>query len=169
MYLAAVSWLLWWVVVAAAVPSWTAAVITSGSMAPVIRPGDLVVVAEVPPSDLEAGAVLTFREVDRGLLTHRIVEELADGTYRTRGDANPTDDPGTVAPDDVVGRGRLLIPALGRPVVWAQQGRWHLLLAWLATTAGAIHLVAGWWPRGSVSATGRAWSAASVPIGRVDP
>jgi signal peptidase I len=146
-YLAAVAWLLWWVLLAALVPAWTPVVITSGSMAPAIRTGDVVVAADVAPGELDVGAVVVFADAAGRLTTHRISAATDDGTYRTKGDVNTVEDSSPVATDDVVGRGRLLVPAVGRPLVWFGQQRWLPLGAWSLASIAAGFVVASWWDR----------------------
>lgn len=94
---------------------WEPLVITSGSMAPNVRVGDVVVVAPVVGS-VRAGTVVTYRDhgSDR-LITHRVVAVRPDGSYVTRGDANAQPDPTPVAPGEVVGEVRLLVPVIGLP------------------------------------------------------
>lgn len=107
--------------------------VASGSMAPAIVPGDIVVVAtghRVP----EEGDVITFTRGPGPLVTHRIVDVGTDPhgspVFVTRGDANDDADPTPVPLADVVGTvgsvvpsGRVLTamsdPAVAVPVVLA--------------------------------------------------
>ncbi len=74
----------------------------TGSMRPVINPGDLVIVRQVDPRLLHAGELVTFRrpsEPDE-IYTHRIVSVSSSSgnvEIHTRGDANPVADPWTVS------------------------------------------------------------------------
>ena len=89
--------------------------VASGSMAPAIHAGDLIVDNPVTPSqaaDLPAGQIISFRDSSSGasspIVTHRIVAVLpgsagAPVLYRTKGDANSAPDLGTVAPSQVMG------------------------------------------------------------------
>ncbi|MCZ2827431.1 hypothetical protein O2W14_01110 [Modestobacter sp. VKM Ac-2986] len=115
-------------VLVAAVPTvvgWQAAVVTSGSMAPRVQPGDVTVARPVDTSDLAAGQVLLVDDPDGagGLLLHRLVS-VEDGGLRLRGDANPTADGSLVDPAAVHGVAALRLPGLGLPVLWAAQQRW---------------------------------------------
>jgi signal peptidase I len=140
-YLSVIAFLLGWVVVAWALMGWTPNIVSSGSMQPAISPGDVVMTAE-PAADLEfeGGTVVTFEDPARPgeLLTHRIVAQNDDGTYRTRGDGNQVADSTDLDPEDVVGVGRLLIPAVGLPLVWFDQGRIVVLGAWLVVSGLAV-------------------------------
>ncbi len=63
----------------------------SGSMAPAIHAGDLILVSP-PTIQLKPGMILTMA-VNGHLVTHRLVERRPDGSVLTKGDAN-------AAPDD---------------------------------------------------------------------
>lgn len=97
-------------------------VVTSGSMAPSIRTGDLVVLRSVHmehPSQVRTGDVLTFRVPGAGnlLVTHRVIgtaRNASGGTVLvTKGDANPTADLSPLTPDRVVGEPILVVPRAG--------------------------------------------------------
>lgn len=113
-----------------------AVVIESGSMAPAVDVGDVVLVADAAHRRIRPGAVVTFRDADRrGLVTHRVVAH--DGPRLvTRGDANPTPDVVPVAPGRVVGVAVLRVPYVGRPALWISQRRW----GWLAAGAACVAL-----------------------------
>lgn len=116
-------------------------VITSGSMAPLIRTGDVVLLRTPDdPAALAPGAVVTFRDDGSAgaLTTHRIVSVTGDGAYRTRGDANAVDDPASLAPAAVEGVATLLIPLAGLPVIWWRTAPWRLAI-W-----SGIALAAAW-------------------------
>ncbi|TQL02634.1 signal peptidase I [Cellulomonas sp. SLBN-39] len=99
---------------------WQPLVVTSGSMGPLVRPGDVVLV-QPDPDDVVVGSVVTFRAADDGLVTHRVAEVTADG-YVTRGDANPVTDSTVVHREDLVGRVRALVPWVGLPAVAVRGG-----------------------------------------------
>jgi signal peptidase I len=79
------------------------AAITSGSMWPVLKKGDLVFIQAVAPSDLKVGDIVVYRNRSNNTLTiHRIIR-LSEDTFVTKGDANFAEDtPATY--DDLVGR-----------------------------------------------------------------
>lgn len=108
-------------------------IVLSGSMAPTINTGDLVVDDRVTPAQaakLRVGQIISFRAAagSSQIFTHRIVgvEALPDGDvgYVTKGDANESRD-GPVAPSsNVVGLYQAKVPdggyvltALHRPLV----------------------------------------------------
>jgi signal peptidase len=118
----------------------------TGSMAPTIDPGDVVITTPLAIDDVTEGMVITYHIPidDRRLVTHRVVsvDHTADGqvTVRTKGDANADIDPWTaVLQGDTAHQVQAVIPAAG-----------HLIAAlrtpWLSATLvyGAPTLLAGW-------------------------
>lgn len=96
---------------------WSGYVVTSPSMEPAIGPGSVVVVAPTDPARLAEGDVVTFRNANGALTTHRINAVRDAGTpglgFVTKGDANEDVDPVEVEPGQVVGQVRLDVPLLG--------------------------------------------------------
>lgn len=133
-YLSIVACLVVWVIIVRLLVGWTPLVITTGSMQPSINQGDIVLSAN--PEDggtgLEEGAVITFADPVRPgeRLTHRIDKVNENGTYQTRGDANAVNDSYEVKPVDIIGVGRLLVPAVGLPRVWVENGNLAMLALW---------------------------------------
>lgn len=133
-YLSIVACLVVWVIIVRLLVGWTPLVITTGSMQPSINQGDIVLSAS--PEDggagLEEGAVITFADPVRPgeRLTHRIDKVNRNGTYQTRGDANAVSDSYEVQPSDVTGVGRLLVPSVGLPRVWVENGNLAMLGLW---------------------------------------
>jgi len=110
-------------------------VITSGSMTPALRPGDVVVAVPPDRDALGEGAVVVFSDPNRpGLITHRLVAVNSDGTYVTQGDANPNSDSTPLAADQLVGVARLRVPYVGLPMAWLGSGDWDVLGLWLLAT-----------------------------------
>ena len=99
---------------------WEPMVVSSGSMAPSIRTGDVILVAPVPDGGLRAGAVVTY-SAGGHLITHRVVGRDSAGAYVTKGDANRQPDSQPVPREQVVGEVRLLVPGLGWPALRAAQ------------------------------------------------
>src|SRR3972149_10295523 len=77
-------------------------VVSSGSMAPAIPTGSVVVVA--PQTEYKFGDVITFYNSasKKETTTHRVVGN-PDGQYRTAGDANDSVDPGPIPAERVIG------------------------------------------------------------------
>ena len=95
---------------------WSSHLVLTGSMAPAIPVGALVVVRPTPVSQLRAGDVVTFlHSQTRRLVTHRVVRlELHDDGWRlrTRGDANRVEDLWDVRGDDLAGQVTLAVPGM---------------------------------------------------------
>ncbi len=85
-------------------------VVLTGSMLPVISPGDLLVIRERPA--YHENDIITY-DWGRSLVTHRIVG-VEDGYFRTKGDSNNVADAKLVAPAQVHGRVVARIPGVGR-------------------------------------------------------
>lgn len=122
-----------WILIVLVATGWQPVVVTTGSMTPTLRPGDVLMTSQHPDEDLLGQrTVITFEgnNDDGTLVTHRIFETLPGSrTYITKGDANPTPDTDRVAPAQVVGVGQLVVPVVGLPVVWAQEGNTSALIA----------------------------------------
>jgi signal peptidase I len=133
-----------WAALMVSVPAlwheWTSVVITSDSMAPSIRRGDIVITAPAGVDVFGPGSVIVFQDPTGGLLTHRVVAVNDDGSYSTQGDANGQPDSTPVHPSRVIGEGRFLVPLFGLPLVWAQQGSWLLLVVWAGATVSSALL-----------------------------
>ncbi len=124
-------WLAAWAVLPAVVPGWRSVVISSGSMSPSIRRGDVVVAAPSDGQGLSPGVVIVISDpAESGLVTHRIVGVNPDGSYRTKGDANLDTDTTPVSPEHVIATGRLVIPYVGLPHTWYWRGAWLKLALW---------------------------------------
>lgn len=135
---------------------WTAApalfglqplLIRSNSMQPAVTAGDIIHIQQ--PEDrttLGTGTVITYTADDGQRTTHRITRRQPDGTYITRGDANIRPDTSPVQPDDIHGVARILVPLIGKPLLWLHTNQLLLLGGWLLVTVGAVHCVHTWAP-----------------------
>lgn len=95
-------------------------VIATGSMEPVIRPGDVILVKKVADiGQLKVGDVIQFKR-DNILISHRIIQEQADKgskTFRTKGDNNSAPDSDLVKLEQVKGRVIQVVPKVGWPTL----------------------------------------------------
>lgn len=107
-----------WVVIPALILGLHPTVVASGSMAPAIRVGDVVLI-DRDPGERVPGEVIQFRDTGGELTLHRVVGVDGGGGYRTRGDANGVHDHPPVPEDRVVGRAVMLVPWVAHPVVLA--------------------------------------------------
>ena len=99
--------------------------VLSGSMEPAFSAGDLVVIHR--EEAYAVGDVITYRN-GSALITHRLIGDGPEGVT-TKGDFNDTPDLEPVAVKQIVGRVVLVIPALGR------------VLLFLRTPAGLLTLL----------------------------
>jgi len=113
----------------------TSMVVRSGSMAPAIRTGDVVVVQPIAPTEAEIGDIVTFRDPQGSgrLLVHRvraISREGDDVEAITQGDANTVQESWKVAADGTIGSVAYRVPLLGFAVGWinSDPGRIALLI-----------------------------------------
>ena len=114
--------------------------VLSGSMEPTYHTGSIVYVKKVDYHDLKVGDPITFMLDEDTIATHRIVEVVPDEEepetirYRTKGDANDTEDGGLVHYKNVIGKPVFTIPYLGYVADYIQNppGRY------VAISAGAI-------------------------------
>ncbi len=122
--LTAVGGLLLWALVPYAA-GWHTTLVTSGSMEPAVRTGDVVVIAPLDPETLRTaelrGAVLQYRDPVRPerLMLHRVVGKEG-GALITRGDNNADRDYAPVPLENVRGVARLRVPYAGLPMLWLQ-------------------------------------------------
>ncbi len=127
-----------WVVLPTLVLGWDPTAITSGSMEPAIRAGDVVIGNPDLPDVLAIGSVVTFEASQGRLITHRVVGATQDGSYITRGDSNSDPDRPPVDREDIQTVGRILVPYAGYPSVWAQSGSWWAVVLLAIVGAGLV-------------------------------
>jgi signal peptidase I len=146
---------------------WSPTLVTSGSMAPLVAPGDVVMIRPVPVDELVPNTVVLFERGEGERVLHRIVEQLPDGTFRTQGDANSVPDSEFLHADNIRGAAVLAVPWVGRPSLWFSEGR----IAHLAGTGIALLVVLALAPRSfdpayDPWASGRRVNPAEVLLGR---
>lgn len=133
-------------IAACAVTGSTPLVVVSGSMAPAIDVGDLIIVRATSVEEVAASQVVTFRDDTRGgqLVTHRVVSITRnEGGYDvvTQGDRNTAVEEWSVAPDGTVGRYVLRVPRVGLVANAAAQPA-VLLFGFLSALAlGALRFI----------------------------
>lgn len=99
-------------------------VIATGSMEPMIKPGDIILVKKIMDMDginaLREGDVIQFKR-DSILISHRIIEVVDDDKegirFRTKGDNNSAVDSNLVEAQDVKGIIEYTIPKIGWPTL----------------------------------------------------
>jgi signal peptidase len=89
-------------------------IIASGSMAPILNPGDIAIIISVPPRTIKIGDIIQYYTADM-MVIHRVTDTYTAGGTRwfiTKGDANTEpDDP--VNQNQVIGKSVFTIPQLG--------------------------------------------------------
>lgn len=93
-------------------------IVLSGSMVPVMLPGDMVIARSISPNEFVVGDVMVFRDPGGKpdtLITHRVIsiEEGEKRIFHTKGDANNAEDMFVVKASDVVGKLVFVIPLVG--------------------------------------------------------
>lgn len=117
--------------------------VLSGSMEPNYSVGSLIYVDEVDPFKLQQGDVITFMLNEDTVATHRIVEVVPDDEdpsvvrFKTKGDANESEDGSLVHYKNVIGTPVFKIPKLGYVANFIQNPPGM----YIAISAGAILLL----------------------------
>jgi len=119
---------------------WSPTLVTSGSMTPLVSPGDIVMIRPARTSDLAVNTVVLYDRPDTGRILHRIVEQRPDGTFQTQGDANASPDSEYVHRSDVRGVAVLAVPWIGRPSLWVYRGRIPMLAGTAVALLAALRL-----------------------------
>ena len=128
-------------------------VITGGSMEPTIHKGSLVFSDVVPTSSLRVGDVVTYRppagSPETGLVTHRIVWSGRDKNgalgFKTRGDANTSDDPWRFGLGSSQARVRWTIPYAGYALAYASRPQVRFVLIGIPALLVAFFVLSGLW------------------------
>lgn len=98
-------------------------VVLTGSMQPLIKPGDIVIVKKIGEQDREninIGEIIQFRNLEQEIsITHRVINiDHKEGLkYQTKGDHNSSPDGDLVMPKAVRGKIISVVPKLGLPTL----------------------------------------------------
>jgi len=91
--------------------------VPSGSMVPVINPGDVVLTVPVRPEAIKVGDIIEYRNDEEKInIVHRVVQIQGDApnmVFITKGDANSAPDADPVSSRAVLGRQIITIPKIG--------------------------------------------------------
>jgi signal peptidase len=107
--------------------------VLSGSMAPALQPGDVIVDSRIAPATARPGDIVTFRDPHDGtrLITHRVrTVEVRQRTVRfvTKGDASTDVERWSVARDGTIGRVEYRVPHMARVLGVIQERTLRILL-----------------------------------------
>lgn len=86
--------------------------VLSGSMEPEFYPGDIVITKHKNKTDIKINDIVTYRDNDGVIITHRIIEETPDG-YITKGDNNNVEDADILTKENIIGEVKFSIPKIG--------------------------------------------------------
>ncbi len=86
-------------------------IVLSGSMQPLLNPGDVAIIKKTNFEDVDIGDVITFREKNN-FITHRVID-IKGEELKTKGDANEDPDKELVSRDNFYGKMIFVIPYLG--------------------------------------------------------
>jgi len=86
--------------------------VLSGSMEPEFYPGDLVITKHKNKTDIQINDIVTYRDNDGVIITHRIIEETPEG-YITKGDNNNVEDADILTKENIIGEVKFSIPKVG--------------------------------------------------------
>jgi signal peptidase I len=128
-------------------------VVLSGSMEPALATGDVVVVKRLRPQDARVGDVVTYRNPEGDLVTHRVRSARRRGPrfeLVTKGDANNASERWTIDADGEVSRALYRVPLAGRLLARtsSREGKLALIVAPLLLL-GAWEIRRIWRPRES--------------------
>lgn len=90
--------------------------VLSGSMSPMIEPGDMIIIKKPKIEDIEVGDVITYSVGENTFVTHRVIGILKENKeirFQTQGDANNTMDQTSITPENIVGIFAFRIPKGG--------------------------------------------------------
>lgn len=98
--------------------------VVSGSMSPALEMGDLLIVQGISPENIREGDIIMFTppaEYGNASNIHRVTRiQKEDGTllFKTKGDANDSEDPYWIPDSSVHGRPIYRIPYLGNLILY---------------------------------------------------
>lgn len=100
-------------------------VIITGSMKPVIDPGDMVIVKKLKGSEVKEGDIIQYKKDDIYIF-HRIIKVVEDKNqvkYQAKGDNNSVEDRELVSAEMIKGRVIKVIPKVGWPTILIRDKR----------------------------------------------
>ncbi len=103
---------------------WRVDGLRSGSMAPQLKTGDMVVTRPVKAETVQVNDIIIFRSLDKrqNLISHRVIGIQANPSlaFQTKGDANESPDSFAVPAGNLVGELAFHAPLLGYGVLFSQ-------------------------------------------------
>lgn len=125
---------------------WRVDALSSGSMAPQLKEGSLVITRPVGPETVRVGDIITFLPSLPGEdpITHRVIaiEHNSPLQFLTKGDANTGGDPASVPEQNLLGRVSLHIPYLGYAVEFLKTP-WGFVVALVIPSLAVLTMYVG--------------------------
>lgn len=134
--------------------------VLTGSMSPTYNVGDIIFVQIKDPESINEGDVITFnpsRDSD-AYLTHRVIEKLEnyEGSgvtcFRTKGDANDSEDSFLIDSQRVIGTVNFGIPWLGYVIRFIQL-KWYFVVPIVVMIAVFLYLLKRYFRMGNETQT----------------
>lgn len=91
-------------------------VIATGSMQPMIWPGDVILAKKINAREVKLGDVIHYR-LGQAYVVHRIVSVNKGEVFKTKGDNNSSEDTDPVGADQIKGKVILVVPTIGWPTL----------------------------------------------------
>jgi signal peptidase len=125
--------------------------VLTGSMRPMIQPGDMVVDQPIPATEIRVGDIVTYRDPHEArTITHRVRSiSISHGQAHvvTKGDANNTVEKWQIPVDGKVGRVAYTVPKIGYPVTWSHTRNGRIALVSIPALLLAIWAMLKIWRR----------------------
>jgi len=98
-------------------------VIATGSMEPLIKPGDVILVKKINGQEAQIGDIIQYR-LDEVYVAHRVVAVVKGKgeLFQTKGDNNSSADSQYVEPGQIKGKVIHIVPKLGWPTLLLKSG-----------------------------------------------
>ncbi|NMC09242.1 signal peptidase I [Candidatus Microgenomates bacterium] len=112
------------------IPGYNFYIVMSGSMEPAIHTGSITAVHEESDYNIQDVITVKMKNDPSQTYTHRIVEKLEEDTvsFKTKGDANESQDPDIAQKDQVLGKVIFSIPVIGYLANFAKQPTGFILM-----------------------------------------
>ena len=111
--------------------------VTSGSMKPAYKVGDLIYAVPAEKDEIKVGDTISFMLNQTTVATHRVIEADPDnGQFGTKGDANEHADGSPVQYENIIGVVRFSVPYAGSVLSYIGQGTGRVI-----TIAGFIAFI----------------------------
>ena len=104
--------------------SYKAYIISTTSMEPELKVGDVIIIKKAKEEDLKTGDIITYKLDNNERVTHRISQiiETEEKKYITKGDNNNIEDSKILTINDIEGKEIIKIPYLGNIVNLLKNG-----------------------------------------------